>query len=150
MIVSQMYQESRFNPKAKSHVGALGLMQVMPRTAKQLNIPLPFTPTTGIQAGVTYMDWVRDRFESTLPLEERLWFTLAAYNAGFGHVNDARRLARQKGWDGDKWFGNVERAMLLLAKKQYYRHARYGYVRGSEPVHYVEQIKQRYQAYTEL
>ncbi len=150
LLVSQMYQESKFNPKAKSFAGARGLFQVMPRTAKELGVALPFTPQTGIEAGVRYMDWTRDRFEHTLPLEERLWFALAAYNAGFGHVNDARRLARQQGWSGDKWFDNVEKAMLLLKKREYHSKARFGYVRGTEPVNYVRQIRQRYTAYLEL
>ncbi len=150
MMVAQMYQESKFNPKAQSSAGAQGLFQVMPRTAKKLGIKIPFTPETGIFAGIRYMDWARERFEATLPLEERLWFTLAAYNAGFGHVNDARRLARQKGWSGDVWFDNVERAMLLLSKRQYFSKARFGYVRGSEPVNYVRQIRDRYHAYLAL
>ncbi len=76
-----------------------------------------------------------------------MWFALAAYNAGFGHVQDARRLARQKGWNPDVWFNNVERAMLLLSRKEYYRNARFGYVRGTEPVHYVRNIRERYQGY---
>ena len=86
------------------------------------------------------------------PLQQKigLWFTLAAYNAGHGHVQDARRLARQKGWDGDRWFDNTERAMLLLSKKKYARKARYGYVRGIEPVSYVRNIRQLYRAYVEL
>lgn len=150
LLVSQMYQESKFNPRAHSFAGAIGLFQVMPRTARELGYSLPLTPETGIAAGVRYLDWTRERFEVTLPLEERLWFALAAYNAGFGHVNDARRLARQMGWDGDVWFGNVERAMLLLSKRQYHSKARFGYVRGSEPVDYVRAIKDRYYAYLAL
>ncbi len=150
LVVSQMYQESRFNPNAKSFAGALGLMQVMPRTAKELGYSLPLTTENGIHAGVQYLDWTRDRFEVYLPIEERLWFSLAAYNAGFGHIRDARRLATQKGWDSDKWFGNVERAVLLLSKKEYYKHARFGYVRGKEPVNYVRQIRDRYNAYLAL
>jgi Predicted soluble lytic transglycosylase fused to an ABC-type amino acid-binding protein len=145
-----MYQESKFNPQAESFAGALGLFQVMPRTAKELEVPLPFTPESGIYAGIRYLDWARDRFEPTLPLEERLWFTLAAYNAGFGHVNDARRLARQQGLDGDRWFGHVEHAMLMLSKRQFYTKARFGYVRGTEPVNYVRQIRNRYYAYLKL
>ncbi|TVZ37891.1 membrane-bound lytic murein transglycosylase F [Alteromonadaceae bacterium 2753L.S.0a.02] len=150
MLVSQMYQESKFNPRAKSFAGAVGLFQVMPRTARELGFKLPLTPETGIHAGIKYLDWTRERFEAHLPLEERLWFALAAYNAGFGHVNDARRLARQKGWQGDVWFGNVEAAMLLLSKREYYNKARFGYVRGTEPVNYVRKIKDRYYAYLGL
>lgn len=150
LIISQMYQESQFDPSAISFAGALGLLQVMPRTAAELGYELPLSPEQGIHAGITYLNWARDRFESHLPIEERLWFALAAYNAGFGHVNDARRLARKKGWNGDKWFGHVEKAMLLLAQKKYHQHARFGYVRGTEPVHYVQSIRTRYQAYLAL
>lgn len=147
LIVAQMYQESRFRPDARSYAGARGLLQVLPSTAKELGFSLPFNEEAGIEAGVTYLDWTRDRFEEYLPLDERLWFALAAYNAGFGHVQDARRLARQKGWNPDVWFDNVERAMLLLSRKEYYRNARFGYVRGTEPVQYVRNIRERYQGY---
>jgi len=150
LITAQMFQESRFDPEARSFAGAEGLLQVMPRTAKSMGFEQVIEPEQGIHAGVKYLDWVRDRFEPSLPFSERLWFTLAAYNAGHGHVQDARRLARQKGWDGDRWFDNTERAMLLLSKKKYAGKARYGYVRGIEPVSYVRNIRQRYRAYVEL
>ncbi len=150
LITAQMFQESRFDPKAKSFAGAQGLLQVMPRTAKSMGFDKLKKPEEGIHAGVKYLDWVRNRFEDTLPFGDRMWFTLAAYNAGHGHVQDARRLARQKGWDGDRWFDNTEKAMLLLSKKKYAGKARYGYVRGIEPVSYVRNIRQRYRAYVEL
>jgi len=147
IIVSQMYQESRFNPKAKSWAGAKGLMQVMPRTAKELKLTSLEDPETGIHAGIKYMQWVRNRFEQELDVQDRMWFALAGYNAGAGHVKDARRLARQKGWDPNRWFDNVENALLLLSKRKYAKRARYGYVRGQEPVNYVRQINNRYYAY---
>jgi membrane-bound lytic murein transglycosylase F len=147
MIVSQMYQESRFNPKAKSRMGARGLMQIMPKTAKRYGSKDLFDPTYNIETGVTYLSWVRDRFPSKVLPSEKLFFSLAAYNAGHGHVRDAIRLARQKGWDSTRWFGNVEKAMLLLSKREYARKARFGYVRGREPVEYVRQIHRRYLGY---
>jgi membrane-bound lytic murein transglycosylase F len=150
MIVAQMYQESRFNPNARSWAGARGLMQVMPRTAKQLGIKNIKDPKQSVEAGVKYLDWLRDRFDSELPVKDRMWFTLAAYNAGAGHVHDARTLARQMGWQSNRWFGNVERAMLLLSKRKYSKKAKHGYVRGSEPVKYVREIRDRYQAYVKL
>ncbi|TQV85737.1 transporter substrate-binding domain-containing protein [Exilibacterium tricleocarpae] len=150
LIVAQMYQESRFDPDAESFAGAQGLLQVMPRTARQMGYEVPFSVHSGIHAGVQYLNWVRDRFEAHLPLEERLWFTLAAYNAGYGHVYDARRLARQKGLDPDRWFDNVETTMLLLSKQEYASKARFGYVRGREPVNYVRGIRERYRAYLSL
>jgi len=150
LLVAQMYQESRFNPKAKSWAGAQGLMQVMPRTAKEMKISNLKDPESGIKAGVRYLNWVRERFEQDLSVKDRMWFTLAAYNAGQGHVKDARRLARQQGLNPDKWFDNVEKAMLLLSKRKYYAKARHGYVRGTEPVNYVREIRSRYRAYVRL
>ncbi len=150
LIVSQMFQESRFDPNAKSWVGALGLLQVMPRTGKELGLENLRDPETGLHAGVKYLNWLMHRFEPELPVAERTWFALASYNAGIGHVRDARRLARQLGKDPDRWFGNVEEAMLLLANQRYARKARHGYVRGHEPVNYVREIRDRYLAYIKL
>jgi len=150
MVVAQMFQESRFDPQAKSWAGALGLMQVMPRTAKELGIDRLHNPEQSVKAGVKYLDWLRDRFEPELAVSDRMWFVLAAYNAGVGHVRDARRLAKQKGWEANRWFGNVERAMLLLSKRKYAKAARHGYVRGAEPVKYVREISNRYDAYLKL
>ena len=150
LVTAQMYQESRFDPKAESHVGAQGLMQLMPRTAKAMGVENPADPASSIRGGVKYLDWLRDRFDANLPISERLWFTLAAYNAGAGHVHDARRLAGQLGHDPDRWFGHTEEAMLLLAQKKYAKKARFGYVNGREPVNYVRDIKQRFEAYIEL
>ncbi|MEH6453114.1 MAG: transglycosylase SLT domain-containing protein [Psychromonas sp.] len=151
LLVSQMHQESRFNPKAKSMSGALGLFQLMPRTAKELGIKNVQQPEQGIKAGVRYMDWVRDRMiVSGIAEPELLWFTLASYNAGSEHVRDAMRLAKQKGWKSDVWFGNVENAMLLLSQPKYAAKARYGYVRGQEPVTYIREIKLRYESYKNI
>ncbi len=148
LMVAQMHQESRFNPKAKSMAGAKGLFQVMPRTAKELGIEDLNNPNSGIHAGIRYMDWVRQRMQKhTIQADQLLWFTLASYNAGAGHVRDAMRLAKQKGWRDDIWFENVEKAMLLLSQRKYAAKARYGYVRGMEPVNYVRAIKQRYETY---
>jgi len=149
LILAQMYFESRFDPDRKSWVGARGLMQVMPRTAKAHGFDSKklSDPETGIEAGVVYLDWLRDRFPGDLNVRDRLWFALASYNAGLGHVRDARRLARQQGWNPDKWFGHVDRAMLLLAKPEYHKKSKHGYVRGSEPVNYVRNINNRYKIY---
>ena len=79
-----------------------------------------------------------------------MWFTLASYNAGHGHVRDARRLAAELDLDSDIWFGNVELAILKLSQPEYHSHSRHGYVRGTEPVAYVRHIRARYQAYVDL
>jgi membrane-bound lytic murein transglycosylase F len=150
LVTAQMYQESKFNPGAKSPVGARGLMQLMPRTAKAMGVENLSDPALNIQGGIKYLYWLRDRFDSSLPISEKNWFTLAAYNAGAGHVHDARRLARQLGYDADRWFEHTEKEMLLLAEEEYARKARFGYVNGTEPVNYVRDIRQRFEAYVEL
>lgn len=150
LITAQMYQESKFDPKAVSWVGAQGLMQVMPRTGRQLGFVNLYEPHESIHAGVKYMHQLINRFDHNLPMDERLRFALASYNVGYGHVLDARRLAREKGWDADRWFGHVERAMRLLSQPAYYKRARYGFCRGNQPVHYVENIQNFYDAYVEI
>lgn len=150
LVVSQMYQESRFNPNARSWVGAMGLLQVMPRTASEFGISNLYDPENGLNAGIQYLFWLLQRFEPELDIGERTWFALAAYNAGLGHVRDARRLASEKGLDPDTWFDNVEKAMLMLSNKAYANKAKHGYVRGYEPVNYVREIRDRYLAYLDL
>jgi len=149
MVVAQMYEESRFNRTAESFAGARGLMQMMPQTAMELGIEDLDDPETSILAGLRYLDWVRDRFEPELSVQDRMWFTLAAYNAGPGHVRDARRLARQLGLNPNRWFENVEKAMLLLSNSEYSSNAQHGYCRCGEPVAYVRQIRERFNAYVE-
>ncbi len=148
LLVAQMYQESGFDPGVVSFAGALGLLQVLPRTARDLGMdPTQLAdPRVGIEAGVRYLAWCRARF-ANLPPGEQLWFALAAYNAGYGHVRDAGRLASSLGLDPSKWFGNVEEAMVKLSESRYSNRSVYGYVRGSEVKKYVHQIRDRYQAY---
>ncbi len=116
LIVAQMYQESQFNPDATSYAGAEGLMQLMPATAGDLGVENLADPASNINAGVKYMKILRDQFEQDLPLEDKTWFTLASYNAGFTRVKKARVLAKEMGLDSNRWFGNVEKAMLALSK----------------------------------
>ena len=150
LVIAQMYQESGFDPDRVSFAGARGLLQVLPSTAEEVGIdPARLAePELGITAGVKYLAWTRERFPN-LPVGEQLWFALAAYNAGPGHVRDGRRLAAKLGLDGSLWFDNVERAMLKLAEPEYARTAAHGYVRGTEVVQYVGDIRDRFGAYVE-
>jgi membrane-bound lytic murein transglycosylase F len=150
LVLAQMYQESKFDPRAKSWAGAMGLLQVMPQTAAELGVEDPWDPESNIMAGVKYLSWLLMRFEPTLPRRQRIRFALASYNAGLGHVRDARRLAKIRGLNPDRWFGNVEQAIVLLEKQKFYKRARHGYCRGSEPVQYVSRIQTKYDAYSRL
>jgi membrane-bound lytic murein transglycosylase F len=150
LIVAQMYQESRFNPQAISFKGAEGLMQMMPSTAQDIGARNLDNPADSIQAGVKYLSMLRDQFENDLLLEDRTWFTLASYNAGFGRVKRARELASEMGLDPNRWFGHVEKAMLELAQPfekdgEVIRNCRCG-----ETVVYVHEIRTLYNNYVGL
>ncbi|HEY3446261.1 MAG TPA: transporter substrate-binding domain-containing protein [Myxococcales bacterium] len=151
LITAQMYQESHFDPTVKSWVGAQGLLQVMPATAKELKIENVTEPEAGVHAGVKLLSRYARLFMSPEVKEkDRMRFALAAYNCGPGHVHDARRLAADLKLNPNKWFGNVEKAMLLLSVPQHAKKARSGYCRCEEPVKYVSSIQSRYDNYSRL
>lgn len=150
LIVAQMYQESRFNPDAISHAGAEGLMQIMPETAAGIGVKNMTDPAQSIEAGVRYLNTLRGQFENDLLLEDRTWFTLASYNAGYGRINSARKLASDMGLDPDKWFGNVEKAMLMLAEPVRKNGEIVHKCRCGETVAYVQEIRTLYNNYVRL
>jgi membrane-bound lytic murein transglycosylase F len=150
LLAAQCFQESRFDPLAKSWAGAVGLFQLMPTTAVELGVKKREDPAQSIHGGAEYDARLLARVDTKVDLKHRLRFTLAAYNVGWGHVEDAQRLASEQGLDSTKWFGNVEKAMLQLEKPAFYRRARHGYCRGSEPVKYVSEIQSRYDDYVKL
>ena len=150
ILTAQMFQESRFNPEARSPFGAYGLMQMMPRTAEQMGVTDLTDPEEQIRAGAQYMAWLGDRLPAGLAIADRLAFALASYNAGYGHLLDARRVAEREGLDPDRWFGNVERAMLMLSDPDVYTTLPHGYCRGSEPVGYVRRIIDLAQMYVRM
>jgi membrane-bound lytic murein transglycosylase F len=150
LIVAQMYQESQFDPQAVSYAGATGLMQVLPATGQIVGITDLFDPHQGILAGIRYLDYLRDQFEDELLLEDRTWFTLAAYNAGPARVQQARRKAEAMHLDSDRWFGNVELAMLELAEPFVRDGAEVRACRCRQTVVYVRDIRTRYRNYVQL
>jgi membrane-bound lytic murein transglycosylase F len=114
LIVAQMYQESRFNPKAISDAGAEGLMQILPSTGQMIGIDDLYDPENSIGGGVQYMNYLMELFEDDLNVEDKVWFTLASYNAGYSRIKRARQLAEILNLDKNKWFNNVETALLKL------------------------------------
>ncbi len=147
LVVAQMFQESSFNPRKLSWAGARGLMQLMPRTARQFGLRKSFDPESSIKAGSYYMKKLLKRFGPPIKLKDSISFALAAYHAGYNHVADARNLAVSEGLDPNVWFDNVEKTMILLQNRKYYRKTRYGYCNGRRTVHYVREIITRYNAY---
>jgi membrane-bound lytic murein transglycosylase F len=84
-----------------------------------------------------------DRLPESIPESQRIWFALASYNIGLGHVEDARRLTQSMGMDPSAW-RDVKKVLPLLQQSKYYKQTRYGYARGSEAVHYVDSIRRYY------
>lgn len=150
LMSAQAWRESRFDPKAKSFAGAMGLFQVMPATGKELGFSKLMDPEQGTQAGIKYMSQLVKRVEPTVHLDERVRFALAGYNAGFARVQDARRLAAELKLDPDVWAGNVEKAMGLMARPKYAKRVRTGYCRCQEPVDYVRVIENKYASFVQL
>ncbi len=150
LMSAQAWRESRFDAKATSWVGARGLFQVMPATGKEMGFSKLYDAESGTHAGIKYMAWLLKRFTPSLPLDERVRFSLAAYNAGYGRVEDARRLAVELQLNPDTWANNVEKAMGLLARPQYARRVRGGFCRCQEPVDYVNVIENKYQSFVQL
>ena len=149
LVAAQIYQESRFEPKTRSWVGAQGLFQIMPATAKGLGIVDPTDPEQSVRGGLKYMEQLARHYEDVTDPIERYRFALAAYNSGFGHVDDARKLARRAGKDAAVW-KNVAYWLLKLMDKKIAASTRFGYCRGTEPVDYVRHIDERYTGYAQL
>jgi membrane-bound lytic murein transglycosylase F len=149
LVAAQIYQESHFDPSRKSWVGALGLFQIMPATAKGLGIKDPTDPEQSVRGGLKYMQQLSDHYRDVTDPIERYRFALAAYNSGFGHVDDARHLSRADKKNPTQW-RQVAPYLLKLADRKYARRARFGFCRGSEPVDYVRHIDERYTGYAQL
>jgi membrane-bound lytic murein transglycosylase F len=150
LIASLICQESRFNPSVESHRGAFGLMQMMPETAARMGIDSSASPEDNIRAGIKYINWLHTIFDPKIADEqERIFFILAAYNAGPGHVLDAMRLAEKNGLDPQVWEGNVEPWLLKKSLPEYYNDevVKSGKFRGVESVKFVAEIIDRYSHY---
>ena len=138
LIAAVIYQESHFNPNARSYTGVRGLMQLTQDTADEVGVENRVDPEQSIVGGLKYLDDLYNRF-TNISGYDRMLFTLAAYNVGYGHVRDAQGIAAKKGLDPKKWV-SLKQALPLLRYPKYYRRTKYGYARGTEPVRYVKRI----------
>ena len=138
LIAAQIYQESHLNPRARSRAGARGLMQLVPRTARSLGVKDIYNPVENINSGVQYLKKLYDRFKHADD-DNRILIAMAAYNVGQGHIQDARRLAKKMKLNPNVW-ESLAHTLPLLRYRKYYKHAKYGYCRGTEPVRYIKQI----------
>jgi membrane-bound lytic murein transglycosylase MltF len=137
MVAAQGYQESRLDQNAKSSAGAIGIMQLLPSTAKDPNVGIPdiSTAESNIHAGVKYLDFIRKRYFSDPEIDRfnKTMFAFAAYNAGPARIRKLRDRAAKAGYDRNKWFDNVE----IFAARDI----------GRETVEYVANILKYYVAY---
>jgi membrane-bound lytic murein transglycosylase F len=134
------YQESKWNPSAVSAAGAKGLMQLTVQTATEEKVANLNDARQSIFGGARYFRQVYEKIPAHVPEPDRTWFALAAYNIGYGHVEDARVLAQKAGRDPDSW-QDVREFLPLLEQERWYTQTENGYARGWEPVRYVDNVR---------
>lgn len=134
------YQESRWDPQAASANGAQGIMQLTEGSAAHVNVVKRTDARASIFGGARYFRRVLDQIPDHVPEPDRTWFALAAYNVGYGHLEDARVLTQQAGRDPDSW-QDVREFLPLLEQERWYSRVTNGYARGWEPVRYVDNVR---------
>ena len=152
LIAAIIHQESRFRPHVVSPVGAFGLMQLMPSVAKtyKINFTKLSSPDLNIATGTKYLRWIYNHFDKPeFSEEDKIKFSLASYNAGIGHIHDARALAAKYNLNPNVWTDNVEVMLLNKSTRKYYSDplVKHGHCRGFETQVYVRNIMQYYEHY---
>jgi membrane-bound lytic murein transglycosylase F len=143
LLAAMSYQESHWRPRAKSVTGVRGMMMLTLATAKELGIVSRLDPEQSIKGGAKYLTKLLKRIPDRITHPDRLWFALASYNVGLGHLEDARVLTERQGANPDMWV-DVKIRLLQLRQKKHYKTTRYGYARGNEAVAYVDNIRRYY------
>lgn len=140
LLAAIAYQESHWNTDATSPTGVRGMMMLTKATADRMKITDRTDAEQSIKAGSEYLHWLIEQLPESIGQEDRIWFALAGYNMGLGHLLDARRLTKTLGGDPDNWL-DVKKNLPLLSEKKYYSQLKYGYARGYEALQYVENIR---------
>ena len=139
------YQESHWNPVAVSPTGVKGIMMLTQDTARMMGVADREDPRDSILGGARYLNRVKNKIPTRIPEPDRTWFALAAYNIGFGHLEDARIITEMQDGDPDVW-ADVRTSLPLLTQKKWYSRVKRGYARGYAPVHYVDNVRSYYEA----
>lgn len=140
LLAAQSYQESHWNPRAKSPTGVRGIMMLTRTTAKEMGVKSRLNAKENIMGGARYLSQMQKRLPETIKGHDREWMSLAAYNVGFGHLRDAFVLSERLGKNPNLW-SDVSSVLPLLGQKKYYKTLKHGYARGWEPVRYVNRIR---------
>ncbi len=143
LLAAVGYQESHWDPMAVSPTGVRGIMMLTRNTASSLGIEDRVDPEQSIFGGAEYLARMKRRIPASIAEPDRTWFALAAYNIGYGHLQDARTITRMNGGDPLHWI-DVKPNLLLLTQKKWYSQVKSGYARGWEPVQYVDNIRSYY------
>ena len=143
LLAAMSYQESHWNSRAKSYTGVRGLMMLTKATAREVGVQDRLDPIQSIYGGAKYFRKIFNRIPDDIQGADRTWLSLAAYNIGFGHMEDARILTERMGGDPNKWT-DVRTHLPLLTKRKHYRTTKHGYARGWEAVRYVQSIRSFY------
>lgn len=143
LLAAISYQESHWDPDATSPTGVRGLMMLTLNAAKDMGIENRLDPEQSIHGGAHYLSTMLKKIPERIKDPDRTWMALAAYNVGFGHLEDARILTQKNKGDIDKWM-DVKKSLPLLTQKKWFQQTRFGYARGREPVRYVENIRTYY------
>ncbi len=134
------YQESRWQPAVISATGVRGIMMLTADTAATYGVADRSDPTQSIRGGARFLAAIRQTIPARIPEPDRTWLALAAYNIGYGHVEDARVLAETAGKDPDSW-QDVREFLQRLAQEPYYSRAKRGYARGWEAARFVDNVR---------
>ncbi|MBH3440104.1 membrane-bound lytic murein transglycosylase MltF [Pseudomonas luteola] len=141
------YQESMWQADATSKTGVRGLMMLTNNTAQAMGVSNRLDPFQSIEGGARYFNQIRGELPESIKEPDRTWFALATYNIGSAHIADARKMAQDEGLDPNRWL-DVKRMLPRLSQKQWYSKTRYGYARGGETVHFVQNIRRYYDILT--
>ena len=144
LLAALAYQESHWNPYAKSPTGVRGIMMLTQPTAKQLGVNNRLDAKSNIFAGAEYLAQLYTRLPASISEPERSWMVLAAYNMGYAHWQDASDLAEQMGLDPQRWI-DLEQVLPLLSQRRYYKNLPHGYARGYEALEYVGRVREYHQ-----
>lgn len=140
LLAAMGYQESHWNPLATSRTNVRGIMMLTEDTADRMKVSNRLDARQSIMAGARYLQLLKEQMPLRIDEPDRTWLALAAYNQGYGHLEDARVLAKQNGLNPDSW-ADVKKVMPLLMDPQYYELAKYGQARGGEAVVFVETVR---------
>jgi membrane-bound lytic murein transglycosylase F len=143
LLAALAYQESQWDPLATSYTNVRGMMMLTEDTADRMNVANRLDPRESIIAGAKYLALIKEQLPARIAEPDRTWMALAAYNQGYGHLEDARVLTARMGMNPDSWT-DVKKWMPLLNQPGYYETLKYGYARGGEAVILVESIRSYY------